>query len=310
MDKKDLENKSYRELQKLAKKKGIKANQKKKTLIKKLSGSTGSVKTIEKTSEKASGISVFETINDIKKSLAILGFVGILIVVAFIGLTYAPNQVEEGDNVTMKYTLYDENYDVLETNEMTFVVGEGQIVSGLEQGIIGMSKGKTDTIEVPPELGYGAYDPTNIKIVQEEVEIARSDSAALSTLETVTDEEIEAGAKISINTLPWKISIFSIEEIEQDGQTLQEVTYKHDPVNGSLYTDPLLLPWPIKVTSINETKVVYKNTPDIGTQVVSNGRVGTVSKIEDGQVVVDFNHEMAGETLIFKVKILDIEKTE
>ncbi len=310
MDKKNLEKKSYRELQKLAKEKGIKANQKKKTLIKKLSGNIGSVKTDKKASEPTSRISVFETIYNIKRDVAILGFVGILIVVAFIGLTYAPSQVEEGDIVTMKYTLYDENYDILETNEMNFTVGENQIIPGLEKGIIGLSEGKTETIEVPPELGYGGYDPTNVKIVQEEVEIARSDSAALSTLETVTDEEIEAGAKININTLPWKISIFSIEEVEKEGTTVQEVVYKHEPVEGSLYTDPLLLPWPIKVTSINETKVVYKNMPDIGTQVVSNNRVGTVSKIEDGQIVVDFNHELAGETLIFKVKILDIEKAE
>jgi FKBP-type peptidyl-prolyl cis-trans isomerase 2 len=42
---------------------------------------------------------------------------------------------------------------------------------------------------------------------------------------------------------------------------------------------------------------------------MSNGRRGTVTEINNGNAVIDFNHELAGKTLEFWIKVVKIEKS-
>jgi len=40
----------------------------------------------------------------------------------------------------------------------------------------------------------------------------------------------------------------------------------------------------------------------------SNGMSGSITNISEGIVTVDFNHELAGKTLTFAIKILEVKK--
>lgn len=75
--------------------------------------------------------------------------------------------------VTLAYTLYDEDGDVLDRTEdgppVSYVHGYGQIVPGLERGVEGMIKGDARSIVVSAADGYGEYDPAAV------VEIDRHD---------------------------------------------------------------------------------------------------------------------------------------
>jgi FKBP-type peptidyl-prolyl cis-trans isomerase SlyD len=68
--------------------------------------------------------------------------------------------------VTLAYTLYDEDGDVIDTadrNEpLTYVHGYGQIVPGLEQALEGLAQGATRSVVVEPEDGYGGYDDEGV----------------------------------------------------------------------------------------------------------------------------------------------------
>jgi len=48
---------------------------------------------------------------------------------------------------------------------MFIVVGESWVTKGLDEGLLGLEIGKTATIEVSPEKGYGARDPSKIKLI-------------------------------------------------------------------------------------------------------------------------------------------------
>jgi len=48
---------------------------------------------------------------------------------------------------------------------MFIVVGEGWVTKGLDEALSGLEVEKTATIEVPPEKGYGARDPSKIRLV-------------------------------------------------------------------------------------------------------------------------------------------------
>lgn len=68
-----------------------------------------------------------------------------------------------GSTATVTYTgwLYNANSSNYEgtqfdTGSLTFVVGAGTLVTGFEDGVVGMKVGGTRTLLIPSSLGYGA----------------------------------------------------------------------------------------------------------------------------------------------------------
>jgi FKBP-type peptidyl-prolyl cis-trans isomerase SlyD len=50
-------------------------------------------------------------------------------------------------------------------------------------------------------------------------------------------------------------------------------------------------------------------TPEVGMQLVTdNGLTGTITEVSENNFVVDFNHELAGKTLVFLVRIVSVEE--
>lgn len=50
-------------------------------------------------------------------------------------------------------------------------------------------------------------------------------------------------------------------------------------------------------------------TPEIGMKLATDsGLTGTVTKVNENNFIVDFNHELAGKTLIFSVKVVSVEE--
>jgi len=85
-------------------------------------------------------------------------------------MSLANTQVGPDTLVTLAYTLYDEEGDVLDRTDveepLSYLHGYGQIVPGLERALEGLSKGDGRSVLVPPELGYGEYDPEGILEVE------------------------------------------------------------------------------------------------------------------------------------------------
>ena len=71
-------------------------------------------------------------------------------------------QAKEGDRVRIHYTLMFDNEEVIESSvgsvPLEFTIGEGKMIPGLENGVIGMRPGETKRIFVPSEEAYGPYD--------------------------------------------------------------------------------------------------------------------------------------------------------
>ena len=67
--------------------------------------------------------------------------------------------VKHGDSVKVHYTgKYDtgEVFDSsVESEPLTFTVGAGEVIRGIDQAMIGMQVGETKELIIPPELAYG-----------------------------------------------------------------------------------------------------------------------------------------------------------
>ena len=115
--------------------------------------------------------------------------------------------------------------DESEASPLSFTVGRGDVIAGLDEAVVGLEPGAAATVTIPPADAYGEYDPEKVR--------------------------------------------------EYDPTTFSEMV-------GS--------------------------PPEIGHHVeAQNGLHGDVTAITDSSVEVDFNHELAGKTLVFEIRILDVE---
>jgi FKBP-type peptidyl-prolyl cis-trans isomerase 2 len=76
----------------------------------------------------------------------------------------AVNRVaQKGDTVKVDYTLTLDDGTVADSSKgrapLEFKVGGGQVIPGFDKGVTGMKVGEERTLKVPPEEGYGSYDP-------------------------------------------------------------------------------------------------------------------------------------------------------
>lgn len=81
-------------------------------------------------------------------------------------------QAKNGDTVKVHYTGKLKNGEVFdkssESDPLQFKIGDGQIIPGLEEAVIGMEQGETRKTEIPADEAYGPRDEEKV------VEIERS----------------------------------------------------------------------------------------------------------------------------------------
>ena len=70
-------------------------------------------------------------------------------------------QAKDGDTVQVHYTLKLEDGTVFDTSiggdPLQFTIGDGQLIPGFEQAVVGMSPGESKTVEIPADEAYGPY---------------------------------------------------------------------------------------------------------------------------------------------------------
>lgn len=78
-------------------------------------------------------------------------------------------QAEQGDTVKVHYTGRLDDGMVFDTSlgrdPLQFTIGEGRIILGFEQAVVGMSPGESKTAEVLAEQAYGPHDEEMVLVV-------------------------------------------------------------------------------------------------------------------------------------------------
>jgi peptidylprolyl isomerase len=75
------------------------------------------------------------------------------------------NRAKSGDKVLVHYTGRLEDGSVFDSSEcsdcdcesgpLEFVIGEGQVIPGFEEGVVGMAPGEAKTVHIPVDRAYG-----------------------------------------------------------------------------------------------------------------------------------------------------------
>lgn len=154
--------------------------------------------------------------------------------------------IERGDGVTIHYvgrfedgSLFDtsrqevarqEDLITAQGNEpadyapLSFTVGRGDIIEGIDEALVGMAEGDETTIEVPPEKAYGEFEAEKLR--------------------------------------------------------------EYDP---------------------EAFEAMVGQEPEVGVHVEAKNELhGDVTAVREDAVQVDFNHELAGRTLVFDIEVIDV----
>ena len=110
----------------------------------------------------------------------------------------------------MNYTLKNDQGMVLDTSEnrepLSFIVGSGMIIPGLEKELHGKEKGDTVSVTVEPKDGYGEYDPNQ--------------TVTVSKNQFAEGTEIKQGMTVQAQREDGQIQLLTIKEVVDDTITL------------------------------------------------------------------------------------------
>lgn len=130
------------------------------------------------------------------------------------------------EDVAAESGLVEDNAD-RDYEPLTVTLGDGQIIEGLKDGILGLEVGDVETIRIPPEKGYGERNDDRIMEYDRDV-----------FEKALTDEDLEEGMYVQSK----------------------------------------------------------------------KGSLGEVVRVTPTTVRVDFNHQLAGQTIEFDIEIIDVEE--
>ena len=127
-------------------------------------------------------------------------------------------QVNVGDRVKIHFTGALEDGTVFgstrEEGPFEFTIGEGGVLPGFENAIVGMSVGDTKTISLPPEDAYGQYREYLV--------------FSFEKSEFPPDVELEVGKRLQIRLEGDETAFVIIKYITEDGVVLDA----NDPLAG------------------------------------------------------------------------------
>jgi len=126
-----------------------------------------------KKSEKVKGKEAVAARKKLYPKLALVAAgILIIIVVGYLVLNPSllnPAAAKSGDMVTIDYTgsLADGTVFATTVNAtpLTFIIGQGRVIKGLEEGVTGMSQGETKTLMIPVDKAYGPYNNALVHVM-------------------------------------------------------------------------------------------------------------------------------------------------
>ncbi|MDJ0579300.1 peptidylprolyl isomerase [Crocosphaera sp.] len=140
-------------------------------------------------------------------------------------------QAKLGDTVKVNYTGKLQDGTVFDSSAnrepLHFSLGEGQVIAGFEQAVVGMTPGDSKSVTIPSEQAYGPYQEELVIVVDEkqipsdlsvevgqQLQIRHKDGQAVPvTITNITDDKVtlDANHALAGKDLTFEIELVSIQ---------------------------------------------------------------------------------------------------
>lgn len=217
-------------------------------------------------------------------------------------------------SVAENNTLYPKSLSFSATapfNPLGFTVGEGQMIEGFDRGVVGMGVNQTKVITINPDEAYG-YS------IEERI-MTRDLSETFPVFEWITNYtsfedtySIPAvlGTTVVNSNYGWNMTVYFVDPTSED------ILMKNEPMVGEIIQ--LYDGWDSIVVSVDSSanqgtgEIVVKHLlyPEDEGNIMSSDSYGqffiTDVDLTSGTMTLDYNREVVGKTLIFKITIVSI----
>jgi peptidylprolyl isomerase len=131
-------------------------------------------------------------------------------------------KAKTGDKVKVHFEGYLEDGKVfgstMDDEPFEFIIGEKNMLPGFENAIVGMQKGDTKTITLPPEEAYGHHKKELVSVMEKSG--------------FPKEINLEVGKKLRVRTQDGKYTVVTIKDVTEDSIVLDE----NDPLAGKTLT--------------------------------------------------------------------------
>jgi len=226
------------------------------------------------------------------------------------------NIVGVGDTVMLNYVGMFENGTVFDTSysdialssgiylpsrsygPIKVVVGYGDLIEGVDEALVGMSVGQTREVTIPPEKAYGEKLQELVQAVPRVQSAPRFQEIDMESFIIEFGKEPAVGDIVygpgdDMDSNPWPLEVVNVSG-GMVGVFFNEIE------NATTMT----VFGPANVL-FNETHALVDIVPVRGRFMTMLGYVEVLDFTED-EILVDFNMELAGETLKFRLKVEEI----
>ena len=131
-------------------------------------------------------------------------------------------KAKTGDKVKVHFEGYLEDGQVfgstMDDEPFEFIIGDKNMLPGFENAVIGMQKGDTKTITLPPEEAYGAHKKELVSVMEKSG--------------FPKEINLEIGKRLRVRTQDGKYTVVTIKDVTEDSIVLDE----NDPLAGKTLT--------------------------------------------------------------------------
>jgi len=238
-----------------------------------------------------------------KKNLLVMNAALVLSFLLFSGCALQPpaRTAKAGDKVLVNYSISLENGSVIDSANVSFIVGKSAAIQGLQDAVAGLREGESKSVSVPPEKAFGEWKPELVRMLQKTYDVSRYSEISFQDFAIKYGADYHVGRTIALNY--WNATVVG------NGSA---VRLRVDPAEGILVSADQLHPFPQRVTQVGAdsfTVEIQAQPGDVGS--VFNASAGTVTKVRvlnesAGFLLVDTNHELAGKTVVLNVTLIKI----
>ena len=122
----------------------------------------------------------------------------------------AAQTAKVGDTVSVHYTGTLADGSVFDSSigrePLQFTLGDGQMIPGFEQAVIGMELGKTKTVTIPADQAYGPYYEERVFVIDRD--------------ELPAGMEPEVGQKLRMQSATGQIMIVTVKDVSETNVTV------------------------------------------------------------------------------------------
>ena len=196
------------------------------------------------------------------------------------------------------------------------------MITGFLDGLVGMEEGKTKTVTIPPEKGYGTWNQSLAESYGLSPYPIKSPVNLEWDMERAVFNQYFSNVNVSVNTtFDWGVVMLGVNNtitatITEYNAT--NVSYTINIVNGTSFTMPLFN-WNVTIRQNNETTFFLETNVEKGYITTLNLGYGQslhlkVLDVNETDITIAINQnaperKFIGETLEFTLEVVELYKT-